>query len=75
MLAPGQRPLAQQRTCGASHSCFDPLTASHAQALETLRREGLPSPGVRSLAWACLRYLDGALLNALLLRWAAGSWQ
>eukprot|EP00887_Chlorella_sp_A99_P002927 scaffold24.g2927.t1 len=29
---------------------------------------GVPPPAVRAVCWACLRYLDGQLLNALLLR-------
>ncbi|KAL4420012.1 hypothetical protein ABPG75_007110 [Micractinium tetrahymenae] len=36
--------------------------------LEVLRAEGVPAPTVRGVAWACLRYIDGELLNALLLR-------
>ncbi len=36
--------------------------------METLKNEGVPSPAIRAVAGAALRYVDGELLNALLMR-------
>jgi len=39
-----------------------------ANVVETLRAAGVPAPAVRAVTFATLRYIDGELLNALLLR-------
>jgi hypothetical protein len=44
------------------------LVGGISNVLEALRAEGVPAPAVRAVAWACLRFIDGELLNALLLR-------
>lgn len=36
--------------------------------VEVLKEQGVPAPAVRAVVWATLRYIDGELLNALLLR-------
>ncbi|KAI3425379.1 hypothetical protein D9Q98_009143 [Chlorella vulgaris] len=53
---------------GPPQSPWQALLGSVSNVLDTLRVEGVPAPAVRAVAWACLRYIDGELLNALLLR-------
>lgn len=44
------------------------LLGGISNVLEALRAEGVPAAAVRAVACACLRFVDGELLNALLLR-------
>jgi myosin-5 len=52
----------------AAQSPWRALLGGVSNVLESLRAEGVPAPAVRAVAWACLRYIDAELLNALLLR-------
>jgi myosin-5 len=53
---------------GAAAGAWRELTGGADAALAALRARGAPAPAVRAAAWATLRYIDGELLNALLLR-------
>lgn len=44
------------------------LLGGLANVSDVLRQEGLPGPAVQAVMWAALRFIDGELLNALLLR-------
>ncbi|KAI7836877.1 hypothetical protein COHA_009277 [Chlorella ohadii] len=52
----------------AAQSPWRALLGGVSNVLEALRAEGVPAPAVRAVAWACLRFIDAELLNALLLR-------
>ena len=44
------------------------LLGSVANVVEILKKENLPRPAVKAVTWAILHFIDGELLNALLLR-------
>jgi myosin-5 len=53
---------------GRAEAHWRALLGGVADVVERLRAGGVPAPAVRAVAWATLRYVDGELLNALLLR-------
>jgi myosin-5 len=53
---------------GSAERHWRALLGGIANVVEVLRTQGVPAAAVRAVVWATLRYIDGELLNALLLR-------
>jgi myosin V len=53
---------------GSAERHWRALLGGIANMVEVLRAQGVPAAAVRAVVWATLRYIDGELLNALLLR-------
>jgi myosin V len=53
---------------GGAERHWRALVGSIANVIETLKQQGVPAPAIRAITWATLRFIDGELLNALLLR-------
>lgn len=53
---------------GAAERHWRAILGGIANIVEVLREQGVPAAAVRAVVWATLRYIDGELLNALLLR-------
>ena len=53
---------------GAAERHWRAILGGIANIVEELRKQGVPAAAVRAVVWATLRYIDGELLNNLLLR-------
>jgi myosin-5 len=53
---------------GSAERYWRALLGGIANVVEVLRTQGVPAAAIRAVVWATLRYIDGELLNALLLR-------
>ena len=53
---------------GGAERHWRALLGSIANVIETLKSENIPSSAVKAIAWAILHFIDGELLNSLLLR-------
>lgn len=50
------------------HAPWERLTGSLTNLVSALKREGLPAPAVKAITLALLGYIDGQVLNSLMLR-------
>ena len=53
---------------GSAERHWRAILGGVANIVDVLRGQGVPAPAIRAVVWATLRYIDGELLNALLLR-------
>jgi len=66
--APASPADAELVHMGSAERHWRALLGGIANVVEALRSAGVPAAAVRAVTWATLRYIDGELLNALLLR-------